>query len=100
MMNIIWFVASAEPTAPTTNSAPITKSIFLRPYLSAGIPAVRAPRMVPMSAVATVNPRPAGLRLNSWASATVVPEITAVSKPKIRPPSEATIALRMTRGRM
>jgi hypothetical protein len=33
-------------------------------------------------------------------SASVVPEITAVSNPKIRPPSEATIALRTTSGFM
>ena len=56
---------------------PIAKSTFLRPYLSTGLPATSAPKMVPSSAVATV--------VSCW----VVPEITAVSKPKNRPPSAA-----------
>ena len=55
-MKIISSLVSAEPSAPTTYRTPITKSIFLRPNLSAGLPAVKAPTMVPMSAVATVKP--------------------------------------------
>jgi hypothetical protein len=49
--------------------------------------------MVPISALATVKPRPALLRWKTASSAPVVPEITAVSKPKRSPPREATTAL-------
>ena len=75
-------------------------SIFLRPNRSAIFPATNAPAMVPISAIATVKPRPLSERWNTALSASVVPEITAVSNPKIRPPSEATIALRTTSGFM
>jgi len=47
--------------------------------------------------------RRAGLRVVGsvdHASIAAAPEMTAVSKPKSRPPREATMALRMTRGGM
>ena len=78
--------------------APITNNTVRRPYLSAGLPAVKAPRMVPMIAVVTVMPNPASSRLNTVLRDSVVPEITAVSKPKMSPPMDATMALRSTRG--
>ena len=34
----------------------MANSTFLRPYRSTGLPAISAPTMVPISAVATVNP--------------------------------------------
>lgn len=77
---------------------PIANSIFLRPNMSVSLPAHRAPTMVPISAIATVKPRPLLERWKTSFSASVVPEITAVSNPKISPPSEATIALRTTSG--
>ena len=60
----------------------------------AGPLTITEPMIVPTRALATVNPR---VKLVSWktsVSASVVPEMTAVSKPKSRPPSEATIVLR------
>src|SRR5579884_1427509 len=52
-----------------------------------------APSMVPISALATVNPRPCGLSSNFAVSAAVVPAMTAVSKPNSNPPSAATTVL-------
>ena len=72
-------------------------STFLRPRRSAGRPALIAPTMVPMRAVATVKPSENSLRWKTSRRFSVVPEITAVSKPKRRPPSAATTALRITR---
>ncbi|MPM87559.1 hypothetical protein SDC9_134659 [bioreactor metagenome] len=60
------------------------------------LPGEIAPTMVPMVAIATVKPRPLEVRLYTRSREVVVPEITAVSKPKIKPPMEATMALRMT----
>ena len=54
-------VTKALPSAPTKYRIPIAKSTFLRPYLSTGLPAISAPKMVPSSAVATVKPSPPGL---------------------------------------
>jgi hypothetical protein len=48
--------------------------------------------IVPISALATVKPSSESLRLKIDRSASVVPEITAVSKPKSSPPSAAISA--------
>ena len=50
--------------------------------------------IVPTSALATVNPRVKLVSRKTSVSASVVPEMTAVSNPKSRPPSEATIVLK------
>ena len=52
--------------------------------------------MVPISAEATVKPNQNSSSPNTDSSASVVPEITAVSKPKRRPPSAATMVLKKT----
>ena len=50
--------------------------------------------MAPTTATETVMPKSSGERWKVCVRARVVPEITAVSKPKRRPPSEATTVLR------
>jgi hypothetical protein len=59
----------------------------LKESLYLGCGASMAPKIVPISALATVIPRLEGL------SAAVFPEITAVSKPKRSPPMDATMVL-------
>ena len=51
------------------------------------------PKIVPISAVATVKPSIASLRPKCFCSASVVPEMTAVSNPKSSPPRAAIIVL-------
>ena len=90
--------ARAVARAPTPKRIPIQNRTGLRPKWSARRPATIAPRIVPMVAMATIMPSPkedSAYRALSFSSA---PEMTAVSKPNSRPPREATIALRMTRG--
>src|SRR5258708_38954299 len=55
-----------------------------------------------MSAIATVQPLPHGLRLYSLTTAERMPEITTVSNPKSRPPSAPVRVafIRFTLGRM
>ena len=50
-----------------------------------------------MSALETVKPSRLSLSANAWRNASVVPEITAVSKPNSSEPSAATIALKSSR---
>src|SRR5687767_4523601 len=53
--------------------------------------------MVPINALATVNPSWLLSRTNRRRRASVAPEITAVSKPKRNPPRAATAALHRSR---
>ena len=92
--------ASAVARAPTPKRTPIQNRIGLRPKRSARLPATMAPQIVPMVAMATIMPSPKEDRAYSSVSFSSAPEMTAVSKPKSRPPREATMALRMTRGGM
>src|SRR5690348_1618059 len=85
--------ASAQPMAEAKYRAPSRNSIARRPRASAGLPTVMAPRMVPINALATVKPSVNGVRANVSLSQSVVPEITAVSKPNSRPPNDATSVL-------
>src|SRR5579864_2307196 len=57
--------------------------------------AVSAPTTVPQRAMETVRPRPPGVSWKALVNALVAPAITAVSKPKRRPPSAATTVLLM-----
>jgi hypothetical protein len=82
--------ASLEGYFLTDDPAALTKSIFLRPNLSVGFPTNKAPTMVPINALATVKPKPPSLSSNRSFSFSVVPEITAVSKPNRNPPRAAT----------
>src|SRR5512147_1424411 len=85
--------ASAQPIAETKNSTASAKRIPRLPKMSAGRPTTMEPMIVPISALETVKPRLASLRLKCDFSQSVVPEITAVSKPNRRPPKAATRAL-------
>ena len=69
---------------------PSAASAARRPKTSAGRPAPIEPRMVPISALATVKPNKLSLRANLARKASVVPEMTAVSKPNNNPPKAAT----------
>jgi hypothetical protein len=66
-----------------------------RPNLSAGRPTAKEPMIVPINAVATVNPSIELVKPNTVVSASVVPEITAVSKPNSSPPKAAINVLLM-----
>ncbi len=85
--------ASPQPTAEMTKSTASSASTGRRPHQSAGRPTSNAPTMVPNSALETV--KPSRLSLSSYTSrkASVVPEITAVSKPNSSDPRAATRAL-------
>ena len=87
------FHASAHPRAEMTNSTASSASTGRRPHQSAGRPTSNAPTMVPNSALDTVKPRRLSLSSYTCRNASVVPEITAVSKPNSSDPSAATMAL-------
>ena len=62
-----------------------------RPHKSPGFPTAIAPRTVPQSAIETVIPRVESVRLKNCVMYFVVPEMTAVSKPKRKLPKADTI---------
>src|SRR5271166_6435067 len=73
-------------------------SALLRPQMSAGFPAKMEPMIVPIRAIATVKPRRFSSSRKLVLRGPVVPEMTAVSKPKRKPPRAATIALPIRAG--
>ena len=85
----------AEPRADTIYNTAMIRKLSRRPYLSPGTPPKIAPMMVPHRALETVTPSMASERWKISFSAEVAPAITAVSKPKSRPPRAATIVLLM-----
>src|ERR1019366_2603688 len=85
--------ASAQPTDAMTNTTASIASTGRRPHQSAGRPTDSDPTIVPSSALDTVKPSQKSFSVNTCRSASVVPEITAVSKPKSSDPSAATMAL-------
>ena len=87
------FHASAQPSAEMTNSTASIASTGRRPHQSAGRPTSNEPTIVPISALETVKPSRLSLSVNTCRKASVVPEMTAVSKPKSSEPSAATMAL-------
>src|ERR1017187_1409334 len=87
------FHARAQPSAAITNSTASIASTGRRPHQSAGRPTRARPTTVPSSALDTVNPRRLSLSMYTWRKASVVPEITAVSKPNSSDPRAATTAL-------
>src|SRR5690606_19961394 len=87
--NIPQPVARPEPSADTRYSTATMSRLILRPYLSAGTPPYRAPMTVPMRAMETVSPCSKGLEFQSTCRVCSAPEITAVSKPKRKPPRAA-----------
>jgi len=79
----------------TRYNKPIACSIFFRPYFSAGRPAINEPSIVPNKADETVKPCHVSDNDHNSCMDLSTPEITAVSKPKRKPPSAATIELRV-----
>src|SRR4051812_49312301 len=85
--------AAAQPRAETRKVTAVAKRTGRRPKRSLGAPAAREPTIVPIRALATVKPSSPPERPNTRFRASVVPEMTAVSKPKRKPPSAATTVL-------
>ena len=83
-------MASPEPIAEIKNKAAITLNIYLRPYLSPGIPINKAPKTQPKIAELTAHPFIPAVRLKCPLKNGNAPLITAVSKPNRNPPSAAT----------
>ncbi len=83
----------AQPMAEMKYSTATTISAGRRPKRSAGRPAATDPTMVPIRAAATVKPSQNSSSANTCFRASVVPEMTAVSKPNNRPPKAATSVL-------
>ena len=98
--NAYQFHAAAQPTAETRNNTASRISTGRRPHQSAGRPEARAPAIVPIKALETVNPSRLSLSVNAWRNASVAPEITAVSNPNNSEPSAATPAVRNKKRRL
>ena len=94
------FHAAAQPTAETRNKTASRISTGRRPHQSAGRPEARAPAIVPIKALETVNPSRLSFSVNAWRNAPVAPEITAVSNPNNSEPSPATPAVRNKNRRL
>src|SRR5688572_30287418 len=93
--NVYGSCASAEPTADTLNRIPIHSSTFFRPYCSVGRPPVREPNTVPHKAIDIIkNPWNQGEVCHNSLMGRLAPEITTVSKPKIKPANAAMTAKR------
>ena len=71
-----------------------TASTGRRPHQSLGRPTSNAPNSVPIRALETVKPSVLSSSPNTLRSASVVPEMTAVSNPNRNDPNAATTALR------
>src|SRR6266446_1901222 len=87
------FQATAQPAAETKKRTASTARTGRRPHRSAGRPASKEPTIVPISALDTVKPRKKLLSWKTFCKDSVVPEITAVSKPNKNEPKAATTAL-------
>src|ERR1700728_1949962 len=85
--------AIPQPSAEIRYRIAITRRLSRRPFRSPGIAASDAPRIVPTSAIATVNPSPHSDKAKVFFNPAVVPEMTAVSNPNSNPPSAATTVL-------
>ena len=84
--------ASAEPMELMKNRTAATSMTRTRPMRSARRPAMNAPTTQPRRAEETTKPMTPELRSNCSRTAVTVPLMTAVSKPKRKPPSAATVA--------
>jgi hypothetical protein len=85
------FQANAHPTAEIKYNTAINIKVSRLPKMSAGLPTAIDPIIVPISALATVNPNKKSVNSYSFFNHSVVPEITAVSNPNNKPPIAATI---------
>src|SRR3954470_19697650 len=96
VINKIQKGVNAQPTADTRYRSAITVSTFFLPYCWAGAPAIKEPRTVPIKLAATVKPCQPAERFQRCWMVFSAPEITAVSKPKRKPPNAAINEIRTT----
>src|SRR5690606_19043520 len=75
-----------EPQADTMKSSAAMIKIARRPYLSARVPAKKAPTAQPSSIEETLKPVPMESELNAVCRPSTVPLITPLSKPNKKPP--------------
>ena len=92
-MNEYQFTIAALPTAEMKYRRAMTCRDRSRPKRLAGRPQKKAPMMVPIRAVAIVKPCAKSDSPYIFWMAPSAPEMTAVSKPKSRPPRDATKAI-------
>lgn len=90
-MKELTLFARELPTAVMTYSAAIAKSIGFLPNRSAGFPEIRAPITVPINAEDIAKPCWNDDNPNNSCMCFSTPEITAVSKPKRKPPKATMI---------
>ena len=83
-------LAAPVATAVTRNRIAFKSIVGRRPRESANLPAPKAPTAQPNNTDATANPVPAASIPKALASASTVPLITPLSKPKRNPPMAAT----------
>ena len=80
----------AQPIEEIMNNNPEAININFRPYLSLKYPETNTPETAPSKAQLTNQPTPELERLNCNFICSMVPEITAVSKPN-RNPAKAAV---------
>ncbi len=97
--NAYQFQAKAQPSAEARKRNPSKVRTKRRPHQSAGRPEASAPAIVPINALETVKPSRFSLSPKTRRSASVAPEMTAVSNPNNSEPSAATLAVRNRKGR-
>src|SRR6266545_6965216 len=83
-------LAAPVATAVTRNRIAFKSIVGRRPRKSASLPAPNAPTAQPSNTDATAKPVPAASVRKAFASASTVPLITPLSKPKRKPPIAAT----------
>jgi hypothetical protein len=83
----------AQPIADNRNNVADNNKGFLLPNRSLNSPEKATPIIQPTSAADTNQPSCTGLRLNCFSTKGNTPEITAISKPNRKPPSEATMVI-------
>ena len=83
-------LAAPVATAVTRNRIAFKSIVGRRPRESASLPAPKAPTAQPSNTEATAKPVPAASVRKAFASASTVPLITPLSKPKRKPPIAAT----------
>ena len=89
--------ARPDPMELIANSAAAMSMTRTRPYLSAAGPANQAPAAEPSRAQATAKPDSSGLSCRpNWSfRASTAPLMTLESKPKRKPPTAATMEMRI-----
>ena len=90
-MKEIIVVDKAEPKVEKRNKKAEIKRVFLLPKWSAGLPEMATPNMQPIRRLPTAHPSSISFRLKYFLIKGIVPDITAVSNPKSKPPIATTM---------